>query len=385
MNKLIKTDNLTKVGIVTVLVCTVTITLLVVTFHGNITGFFRIGDVLPLSPFIDDKSAHVFEGEVGYDGQMFLSIALNPSLKHEGTIAALDNPKYRYRRIGYPIVGYLLGLGSPNLIPYTMVLVNVLCIIALPLIVSELRDQNYQYRNEMSSSYLLILAIPGIWVSLSLSTSDLLGTTLFATSLLLLKSHRIVPASLALCGACLTREIYIATAIVLAMYMLVRRRKKASASLFLCTVPVFCWYVYLNMRIQVGTLGVQENLSVAPFTGIIDKIRSVTEASLDITSMFEVYCFMILVTITGLVILSMACSWKNLNISQVAAFPFIAILAFSKIQILEYHVNYFRIFLDAWVILFLISDGRWFDYSVRVLFLLSSIASAAYIANYIIS
>jgi hypothetical protein len=61
----------------------------------------------------------------GYDGQMFLSLGLDPGLRHEGTIAALDLPLYRYRRILYPLLGYLLGLGNPALIPYSMVAINL--------------------------------------------------------------------------------------------------------------------------------------------------------------------------------------------------------------------------------------------------------------------
>ena len=309
---MMKTSDLAKIGIVITIVCAITITLLALTFHGKITGFFRIGDILPISPLINDKSAHIFKGEVGYDGQMFLTIALDPALKHEGTIAALDNPMYRYRRIGYPILGYLLGFGNPNLIPYSMVLINVLCIIILFLIVTKLRDKDYLIGNDIKSSPFLMLAIPGIWVSLSLSTSDLLGTTLLATSLLLLNSRRDVLASLVLSGACVTREVYILTAISFSLYMLIHRRKKASISFFLSTVPVVCWYFYVNMHMQKGTFGLQENISFIPFVGIIDKIRSIAEVNLDISSIFEVFCFMIFLMITGYVILSVVYSIKNI-------------------------------------------------------------------------
>ena len=312
----------------------------------------RMTNIFPLSPLLNVKSVHIFKGEVGYDGQMFLTIALDPALKHEGTIAALDNPKYRYRRIGYPILGYLLGLGNPKLIPYSMVLINVLCIIILFLFVTKLRDKDFLTGNDIKSSPLLMLAIPGIWVSLSLSTSDLLGTTLLATSLLLLNSRRDVLASLVLSGACLTREVYLLTAIAFSLYMLIHRRKKASVSFFLCIVPAVCWYFYVNMRMQVGTFGLQENLSFIPFAGIIDKIRSIAEVNLGISSIFEVFCFMIFLMITVYVIFSVVHSIKN---------------------------------LDAWVILFLLSGGKWFAHSVRGLLLLSGIASAGYIANYIIS
>ena len=79
---------------------------------GNVTGFFRIGSEFSLSPFLNPDKILTFKGEIGYDGQQFLSIALDPGLANESTILSLDNPAYRYRRILYPLLGYLFGGGN---------------------------------------------------------------------------------------------------------------------------------------------------------------------------------------------------------------------------------------------------------------------------------
>ena len=50
-------------------------------FEGNITGFFRIGSTLALSPYLDSQDVLIYQGEDGYDGQMFLSLALDPFLQ----------------------------------------------------------------------------------------------------------------------------------------------------------------------------------------------------------------------------------------------------------------------------------------------------------------
>ena len=97
-------------------------------FDGNITGFFRIGSELPLSPFLESSKTLMFQGELGYDGQQFLSIALDPGLSNPDTIAALDHPAYRYRRIVYPLLGYCLGWGNPGWIPWALVAVNIVAI-----------------------------------------------------------------------------------------------------------------------------------------------------------------------------------------------------------------------------------------------------------------
>ena len=107
---MMKSKNIKESVISAAFVIAIATVLLVMTFDGEITGFFRIGDVLPLSPFVNKESVRVVQGEIGYDGQYFLTIALDPTLDDNGTINALDNPKYRYKRIGYPLAGIMLSI-----------------------------------------------------------------------------------------------------------------------------------------------------------------------------------------------------------------------------------------------------------------------------------
>ncbi len=62
-------------------------------------------------------------GTEGYDGQFALSIALDPN---PATVAPhLDVPAYRYQRILYPLLARALGFGSPTLIPWALLFVNL--------------------------------------------------------------------------------------------------------------------------------------------------------------------------------------------------------------------------------------------------------------------
>ena len=60
----------------------------------------------------------------GYDGQFYYFIALDP----EKARYYVDNPAYRYERILYPLVARSLALGQPALIPYMLILANILAI-----------------------------------------------------------------------------------------------------------------------------------------------------------------------------------------------------------------------------------------------------------------
>jgi len=354
--------------------------LLVNTFDGEITGFFRIGDVLPLSPFVNEESVRVTQGEIGYDGQFFLTIALDPTLDDNGTINALDNPKYRYKRIGYPLAGYILGLGNPKIIPYALVGLNLVCITGLVLLISFFR--NPEMPEDMPSpSALWILAFPGVWVCLTLTTADLFGSFLFVAALFLFKDRRYVFSAVVLAGACFTRETYLATAVVLAGLLFFQCRTKFTSFLLISAIPPLSWFFYVNSYIHRGTTGVHENLAM-PFSGFYTKIRSLIGGGFSNIELYEGLCFTVLLITAALLAISFVRSRASLTIAHVVTLPIIAILTVSNMQILEYHAGYLRIFLDIWIILLLVPGAKWFRYSRTVLLLLSGIASFLYVLNY---
>lgn len=58
---------------------------------------------------------------IGYDGQQAYAIALDPFHPSED----LDHQAYRYMRILYPVLVYILSLGSASLIPWLMIVINI--------------------------------------------------------------------------------------------------------------------------------------------------------------------------------------------------------------------------------------------------------------------
>ena len=56
---------------------------------------------------------HPLVGEVGYDGQFYAQISIDPTLRHPRLGSALDNPRYRSVRILLPALAHALGLGRP--------------------------------------------------------------------------------------------------------------------------------------------------------------------------------------------------------------------------------------------------------------------------------
>lgn len=64
-------------------------------------------------------------GNEGYDGQFAYFIALDP----RGAAERLDVPSYRYQRILYPMLARWLGLGRPEIVPWTLVFVNLVALV----------------------------------------------------------------------------------------------------------------------------------------------------------------------------------------------------------------------------------------------------------------
>ena len=71
---------------------------------------------------LDPSYHHV--SEIGYDGQFFYYLALDPI----NARWYMDVSTYRYTRILYPMLARVLALGRPDLIPVTLFLINWLAI-----------------------------------------------------------------------------------------------------------------------------------------------------------------------------------------------------------------------------------------------------------------
>lgn len=67
-----------------------------------------------------------------YDGEFAYFLALDP----QHAAGYLDKPIYRYTRILYPMMARLLALGQPQLIPWTLILVNLLAMTLGTLVVA---------------------------------------------------------------------------------------------------------------------------------------------------------------------------------------------------------------------------------------------------------
>jgi hypothetical protein len=102
--------------------------------NGNLSKFILLGSgrsgfthpaQLPPGVVISDPNA------AGYDGQFYYRLALNPFDWARTAFGITMDQSYRYTRIGYPILAWLVSLGQHQLVPYTLVAINLLGVAAM--------------------------------------------------------------------------------------------------------------------------------------------------------------------------------------------------------------------------------------------------------------
>lgn len=349
-------------------------------FNGNITGFFWLGDRLPLSPFLAHPQPIIHDNVAGYDGQFFLALALDPSLSHPGTLAALDNPAYRYGRIGYPGLGYLLGVGQARLIPYALVVLNGLGLAGLATLGAIQWPRLPLSPRPRPWHGLLPLVVPGLWISLGLSTADLLAAMLLVASLLALQHNRDWLAVLGLGLCCLVRETFGATVLLLGVFLFLRQRQRTALRLQLSLIPVLLWQGWVRLTVEQGTSGVSESLTL-PFLGLISTLGALPAAGLSTTTLFQGYCLALLLLAAGLVVLETWRTWPNPDLFHVAVLPKVALLMLGSAQIFEYYGGYLRVYSVLFLAPILTFHNGKLHRAKVTLVVLSALATMAYLSK----
>ena len=310
--------------------------------QGDILRFFRIGDVLPLSPRLQPQPNSLYAGELGYDGQLFLTLALDPALRENGTLEALDNPRYRYRRILFPVLGYLFAAGQSNAVPYAMVYLNLLFFAGM----AGTAGAIFGTFQKSPLWGLGVLAVPGYWCSFLLTTSDLLAGLLLLLTLAAWLRNRFGLAALLYSLMILTHETMLLAGGGLMLCLLSRRNLRGTLLMSAGILPAVLWNLHVLRRIPAGegTSGLTENFAW-PGQGILEKMQSILTGAPDIKWLFDSGVFLFL-GLTFLFVLFKSGPPQKSPFWGVALAYFCFFLI-SKMQILGYYLDFLRVFGGA--------------------------------------
>jgi len=319
-------------------------------YQGNPTGLARIGDQLPLSPRLQGADLVILAGKRGNDGQQFLSLALDPLQQLPGTSAALDNPIYRGKRLLYPLLAWLAGLGQPALIPWSLGLINVAligCCGALVAAWAQLEQRSPQWG-------LAVLALPSYWITLSLDTADLLATTLLLVSAVAYRSQRSGALVASLSVALLSRETGLLAWASSGLTSLWERRWSWLLPLSLVPIPLLAWTTSLKARFPATADGLLVSLHFTwPGLGIATKalqllgLAPLPGGPMPTTErLFDSLCFGLWLLSLGLLLVVALRPGLNRWLRLTAAIYLVPALCTST-QILARFPDYTRVWIDV--------------------------------------
>jgi len=209
----------------------------------------------------EPRFPHAVSG-TGYDGQWYYRLAIDPL--HAASL--LDKPAYRYLRILYPLLARVAALGRADLIPYTLVVVNILAVAGGTLAVAV-----WLQRRGLSPSIALVYGLfPGLFTAVARDVADPLAFGLVAVAIALL-DRSVVWAALAFGLAAFTRESTCVFPVGYAAAALLHGWRGATRAVLLVGVGVLPLLAYkLFLTVSLGSAGIpSEDLPVLiPLQGI---------------------------------------------------------------------------------------------------------------------
>jgi hypothetical protein len=138
----------------------------------------------------------------GYDGQFFYRLALNPlNFHHTAYGITVDRP-YRFMRIGYPALTWLVSAGQHWLVPVVLVAVNIAAIGALGWLGARFALDGGRH----ALAGLLVPGYFGLLTSLGRDTAEPLAAACLLAGLLAVRARRPALAAFFLACGALTRE-----------------------------------------------------------------------------------------------------------------------------------------------------------------------------------
>jgi hypothetical protein len=180
-------------------------------------------------------------GRPGYDGQFAYQIARDPLNGWTKT----DVPAYRYQRILYPMAARMLALGNADLVPWTLIVVNIVALIVGTWLVEKILLHFH-----MSRWYALTYGLgAGTMMSVRLDLTEPLAYALALAGVWLALNNRWGWAAVLFAFAALTKEMTLAFAAGIGLvYLSQRDWRKLIGLSAIVLLPFMIWQIVLWQR-----------------------------------------------------------------------------------------------------------------------------------------
>lgn len=194
--------------------------------HYNAMSYVHLGTRFAL---------HIPNANPGYDGQFYYQIARSPL--HASQF--LDKPPYRYQRIVYALLVFVLSAGQVTLVPYMLLLVNFVSIVVSVEIAGRLL-----VKYGLSPWFSLALGLYfGQTAAFLFDTTEPFTYALVCLGLLLIEKEYIIGAAISMGLAALSRDIAILFPLGYTFFFLLHRRwSDVACFVLLAFFPLLLWY-----------------------------------------------------------------------------------------------------------------------------------------------
>lgn len=235
--------------------------LVILISFGNPLEFVRIGHNFDPTLFSRDPE--------GYDGQFAYYIARNPS--NAAQFMAGDVPAYRFQRILYPALAWIVSLGGQEaLLPWALVGINLIALMIGVALLEKLLTEE-----KVSRWYALSYGLfAGVFVAVRLCTNEPLAYMLAIAAILAAKRENAIAFTLLMALAVLTKETTVFFAIAYGLYLLSQRRIRPAILMGIgVLLPFALWQVVLYSKfgmLGVGSGGARATpFEIIPFMGVL--------------------------------------------------------------------------------------------------------------------
>ena len=221
----------------------------------------------------------------GYDGQFYYRFARDPFNWNRTAYGITVDHNYRFTRIGYSLVAWIVSFGgNARLLPTVLVVINLVCVALMAYLGAKLAGESGRH----ALWGLAFVAYMGLVISIGRDTSEPLADACLLAGILAYRHSRYIWAALFIAYAVFTNEPILALPVAFALvrlYQMWKRQVRPGAQDLVWVLPGAV-YVILQIAEKIvvkGTSGgladVSSNLTL-PFKALVPGVyRDIIESS----------------------------------------------------------------------------------------------------------
>jgi hypothetical protein len=216
-------------------------------------------------------------GAAGYDGQFYYRLALDPFDWAKTAFGITMDQSYRYTRIGYPFLAWLVSLGQHRFVPVALVAINLVCVAAMAVLGGMFARESGRH----ALWGLAFAAYFGLVISVGRDTAEPLAEACMLGGLLAYRRSKPLLTTCLFTVGAVTREtiLFAAAAIAVTRLVAMARRQVRPGLADLTWVVPACVYGIVELAVHFVVKGEfpllangNRNLT-APFTAMIDAFK----------------------------------------------------------------------------------------------------------------